>query len=403
MDTQRSHILEKDAGRNFFKHVKNFATFEKPTQFDVRSLFTDNKDDLKIAGNLADYFNQVSREFDPLSPDQIPLTKPGNIPRLKKFEVAKRIKLFRKPKSRVPGDVFPALVTKFADFIALPLTNIYNEISRTYIWPTCWKKEFVTVIPKNKNPASINDLRNISCTMLASKMYESYVLDWLKEEVTLRSNQYGGVRGVGTDHILVDLWQRILEDLEDYRAATVVTSVDYSKAFNRISYQCCLASLAKNGASTEVLRLVATFLTNRTMTVKVGSVMSNPLPVTGGCPQGSILGGFLFNATIGDLEEGCHDLGGAAVQQELQESDSTTDEEPENGLTGGSVLDGNTTADGTVRVETVGQVWRTACSTPTQQGIGRLGFASSPILGLHGVCRREGLHLKRKRRPVRLN
>ena len=89
------------------------------------------------------------------------------------------------------------------------------------------------------------------------------------------------------------MWQGILEDLEDYHAATVVTSVDYSKAFNRMSYQNCLKALAKNGASTKVLRLVATFLTNMTMTVKIGQTMSSPLPVSGSCsPQGSILGVF---------------------------------------------------------------------------------------------------------------
>ena len=129
-----------------------------------------------------------------------------------------------------------------------------------------------------------------------------YILDWLKSEVKLRSNQYGGMKGLSVDHVLVTMWQQILENAEDYRAGTIITSVDYSKAFNRKAYQECLAALARNGASTPVLELVATFLTDRTMTVKVGSTLSDPRPVCGGCPQGSILGVFLFNANIDDLE-----------------------------------------------------------------------------------------------------
>ena len=38
MDTQRGHILAKDANRNFFRHVKTFSRLEKPRQFDVREL-----------------------------------------------------------------------------------------------------------------------------------------------------------------------------------------------------------------------------------------------------------------------------------------------------------------------------------------------------------------------------
>ena len=139
-------------------------------------------------------------------------------------------------------------------------------------------------------------------------MYESYVLDWLKNEVTLRTNQFGGVKGLSTDHLLVTMWQRILENAEDYRAATVVTSIDYSKAFNRMAFQECLNALARNGASSPVLQIVASFLTDRKMLVKVGQVLSKPRRVCGGCPQGSILGVFLFNATIDDLEEDCPDL-----------------------------------------------------------------------------------------------
>ena len=144
--------------------------------------------------------------------------------------------------------------------------------------------------------------------MLASKMYESYILDWLKEEVGMRTNQFGGVKGLGTDHALFLLWQTVLEDLEDYRAATVITSLDYSKAFNRMSFQECLKALANKGASSGTIALVATFLTNRTMSVKVGSEFSRPREVCGGCPQGSILGVFLSNATIDDIEAGCEDV-----------------------------------------------------------------------------------------------
>ena len=214
MDTQRDNLLGPDAARCFFKNVRNFATFEKPRMFDVREILP-GKSDPQVAEELADYFNAVSLKFDPLSPDQIPRTRDRALPVLEVFEVAGRIKRFRKPHSMVPGDIYPALVTQMADFFAVPLTDIYNEISSTYVWPRCWKKEFVTIIPKKSSPQELGDLRNISCTMLSSKIFESYVLDWIKTEVKLRDNQYSGVKGVGTDHVLVQMWQTILQNLED--------------------------------------------------------------------------------------------------------------------------------------------------------------------------------------------
>ena len=190
---------------------------------------------------------------------------------LEVWDVAGRIKNFRKPKSMVEGDIFPKLMTLFSDQLAIPLTDIYNTIASTFIWPIIWKKEFVTVIPKTSSPQSLADLRNISCTMLASKIFENYVLNWASGQVSLKSNQFGGVRGCSTAHMLVNIWQDICENAEDYRAATVITSIDYLKAFNRLSFQHCLAAFAAKGASTEIIKLIATFLSNRNMTVRVGN------------------------------------------------------------------------------------------------------------------------------------
>ena len=156
--------------------------------------------------------------------------------------------------------------------------------------------EHVTVIPKCSNPETFGDLRNISCTNFVSKVLESYVLEWAQEEVTIKFTQFGGVRGCSGLHLIIKVWQKILENLEDRRAAT----------FNRLSFQHCLTSFKRLGASTQVLRLLAAFLSGQQMRVRVGHTWSRAREVPGGVrvPQRSILGVFLFNVTTDDLEKG---------------------------------------------------------------------------------------------------
>ena len=134
------------------------------------------------------------------------------------------------------------------------------------------------------------------------------MLGWLGEQVGVRASQMGGMKGAGTEHYLVELFQLILETLEDSRAASVITSIDYAKAFNRLNFLKCLNSLADKGASTEIISIVGSFLTSRTMAVKVGQVLSRPHIVLGGVPQGSILGVFLFNVTIDNFETDSNDV-----------------------------------------------------------------------------------------------
>ena len=96
--------------------------------------------------------------------------------------------------------------------------------------------------------------------------------------------------------------------LEDPRAASIITSIDYSKAFNRLDFLHCLRAPAAKGASSELISVVGSFLTSRTMSVKVGQAVSKPRIILGGVPQGSILGVFLFNATINSFEAASKDL-----------------------------------------------------------------------------------------------
>ena len=122
---------------------------------------------------------------------------------------------------------------------------------------------------------------------LPSKILESYVFNWAQEEVRVKDNQYGGAKGCSTAHVLIGVLDEVMRGLEDNRAAVMLTSIDYAKAFNRLSFQHCLRSFAKMGASTPIIDLLATFLSNRTMSVRVGQSWPTPRPVFGGVPQGS--------------------------------------------------------------------------------------------------------------------
>ena len=221
--------------KDVFLNIKSHRNKEKTQIFDIRTL-TPGITDKECAEKLADHFNAISSEFSPLEPHQIPTTFSEEVPTLERFQVAGRLKAFRKPKSMVRGDLFPKLVTKYSDFLAILLTSVYNEVVRTGIWPLEWKREYVTAIPKCTVPGTHNDLRNISCTLLISKVLEFYVLEWSAKQVKLRENQFECVKGSGLPHLLIEMWQKICRDLEDCQAATLLTSIDFAKAFNRLSF-----------------------------------------------------------------------------------------------------------------------------------------------------------------------
>ena len=272
-----------------------FQTKEAPTLWNIISLYPD-KTEAEIVEIVACFFNSISQEYTPI-PDPYTPEIDGTPDILQEYEVAARLKSFRKPKSQVYGDINPILVTDFADLLAQPLTFIFNQTLKTLSWPSIWKSETVSVIPKNSAPSDISELRNLSCTPLYSKVLESFVLERLKKQVKLSPKQYGGIKGSSTEHLLIDTWNNVLSSLEEREVAANLISVDFSKAFNRMDHQKCIEALAELGADEQAIKWVSAFLYNHTMSVKIGENLSHPRTVPGGSPQGSILGNFLFCAT----------------------------------------------------------------------------------------------------------
>ena len=199
------------------------------------------------------------------------------------------------------GDLLPRLMKECHKQAAVPAWFIFNAVFASGSWPTKWKTETAVIIPKNANPTDLSECRNISCTPFLSKVLEGVLLDDLRSELDIDPVQYGGIKQSSVDHLLVDMFDNILKPL-DVGDPSLVVSIDFEKAFNRLDHNECLAQLRRLGASPASISLVKSFLTNRSMRVKIGNSLSDPRLLKGGSPQGSILGCLLYCVATQQLD-----------------------------------------------------------------------------------------------------
>ena len=303
-------IESSGSTKAYYSAIKALSTCDKPQEWDVMSLYPDCT--VEEAGdNVASYFTRISDLFEPLS-------ETGALPTQRRpvteDEVLKCLADAKKPASAVRGDMLPSLMKQHFAKVVKPITRIFNSVFRTASWPKAWKEETTVIIPKNPSPAELSECRNISCTAFLSKVLEGILLNNLREEIDIDESQYGGIKKCSVDHMLIDLYEAVLNPLENGHP-TAILSIDYEKAFNRLNHKECLLQLRNLGASTASLSLIRSFLTKRSMRVRIADSLSQPRLLKGGSPQGSILGCCLYCATTQQIGADLAREGGQIVAE----------------------------------------------------------------------------------------
>ena len=107
---------------------------------------------------------------------------------------------------------------------------------------------------------------------------------WSREEVRPKLNQYGGEPNASAAHLLVEVVDDVTSIPEDNRLGVVLSAIDFSKAFNRLDHEQCLRAFIGRGSSQDVVQLLGSFLSKRTMTVRVEGTLSRPRSVNAGVP-----------------------------------------------------------------------------------------------------------------------
>ena len=114
--------------------------------------------------------------------------------------------------------------------------------------------------------------------------------------------QFGGQEGIGTEHMVVCLLDRILQLLDRHpdRSAVIATYLDWSQAFDRQDPTLAILKFIKLGVRPALIPLLVSYLTDRKMRVKFNGEMSAFLRLIGGGPQGTLLGGLEYLAQSND-------------------------------------------------------------------------------------------------------
>ena len=164
----------------------------------------------------------------------------------------------KNPNSLIPGDLPVKLVKEFTAELAAPITLIYNRITETAVYPSQWVVEYQLAIPKVHPPLTEDDTRNIASTSYFSKVYESFLGDWIFPfiEPFLDPGQCGGLKGSSISHYLVKLLHYVHGYLDLKQPHAVL---------NRVSHQLVIEDLANMHVPGWLLLILISYLTDRSM------------------------------------------------------------------------------------------------------------------------------------------
>jgi len=161
-----------------------------------------------------------------------------------------------------------------------------------------YKRKGVRSSPLNYRPISILP----TASKIMEKIVQRQICDYLDTNKLLDDCQHGFQKNLSTTIATMKLTEDIFRAGEN-KLPTTAVFIDLSKAFDVVSHAKLLSKMKSKGIAGTAFKWMESYLSDRYLQVKLPNATSQPVPLRGSVPQGSILGPILFNIYLDGIQK----------------------------------------------------------------------------------------------------